>query len=130
MSGFSVALPIIYSDADGPYSLNKDLLSVVKQNLKMLILTNPGERVMDTDFGVGAKKLLFENFSQAEFGRIQSVISDQVARYLPFVIVNDITILTKENNLAIDDNAISITISYFVPNLNKSDSLNIILSSS
>jgi hypothetical protein len=38
-----------------------DLTSVVDQNIKMTLLTSPGERVFDSNFGVGLKRYLFEN---------------------------------------------------------------------
>lgn len=38
-----------------------DPLKNSKQLLKMLVLTNPGEKIMDPLFGVGVRKLLFEN---------------------------------------------------------------------
>ena len=49
MSSLSVALPLRYSTTDG-YEMNKSIKDVLKQNLKMLVLTNPGERVMDRDW--------------------------------------------------------------------------------
>ncbi len=58
--GFSVKLPLSTDKIDGPYVLNKTLESTIKQNLKMLVLTEPGERVMNGNFGVGLKRLLFE----------------------------------------------------------------------
>ena len=58
MAGISVKLPLSVSAQDGAYTLNKDLLSVVKQNFKMLILTNPGEKIMDPEVGVGIQKFL------------------------------------------------------------------------
>ena len=43
--GISVALPLVYSDLDGPYRLNKNLKEVVVQNFKNLVLTSPGESI-------------------------------------------------------------------------------------
>ena len=48
--GISAKLPLAYTKADGPYLLTKDLTENTKQNLKILIFTNPGERVMNVDF--------------------------------------------------------------------------------
>ena len=59
--GFSAKLPLSYSKTDGPYVLTKTLEENARQNLKNLILTIPGERVMNSDFGVGFSSLLFEN---------------------------------------------------------------------
>jgi hypothetical protein len=41
MAGISVALPLQMDETDGAYRLNKNLKDTVKQNFKMLLLTNP-----------------------------------------------------------------------------------------
>jgi len=71
MSSLSVALPLRYSTTDG-YQMNKTIKRLIKQNLKMLLLTNPGERVMDPTFGVGLSAYLFENFAEDVYAEIDS----------------------------------------------------------
>ena len=51
MAGLSPKLPLTLDPADG-YALNKDLKELSRQNMKMLILTNPGERIIN-------KKIIF-----------------------------------------------------------------------
>ena len=53
LQGISPRLPLVYDKTDGPYQLNKTLKQTFQQNLKMLILTMPGERPMIPEFGVG-----------------------------------------------------------------------------
>ena len=53
--GIAVALPLGVNDTDGAYILHKDLTSMAEQNLKMVILTNPGERIMVPEFGAGVR---------------------------------------------------------------------------
>ena len=62
-TGISVKLPLRVTAENGPYGLTKDLASTVKQNFKNLVLTAPGERVMDANFGVGIYAMLFENYN-------------------------------------------------------------------
>ena len=57
-TGISAKLPLAYVKSDGPYLLTKDLTENAKQNLKNLIFTNPGEKIMNSDFGVGFYALL------------------------------------------------------------------------
>ena len=45
-----------------------DLTKVVDQNLKMVLLTSPGEKLMNVNFGVGLRKYLFENNSSIQNG--------------------------------------------------------------
>ena len=77
MQGLSVALPLQVSPTDGPYRLNKNLGQVIRQNFKNMILTSPGERIMIPEFGVGLKRILFENFSGRTKERIVTQIQKQ-----------------------------------------------------
>ena len=83
--GFSVKLPFSTDKIDGPYVLNKTLESTIKQNLKMLVLTEPGERVMNGNFGVGLKRLLFEPVHPRTYENIKERVMEQTSLYLPFL---------------------------------------------
>ena len=48
-------------DSDNNFIKIDDILQNVRQKLKMLVLTNPGEKLMDPEFGVGIRKYLFES---------------------------------------------------------------------
>lgn len=88
-SGRSPALPLSPSDSDG-FTLNKTILQVCHQNFKMLLLTNPGERVMDANYGVGLKTFLFEQNVQGTHEEISTRIYDQVQKYMPYIEINRI----------------------------------------
>ena len=117
--GYSVSLPLIYSKEDGPFSLNKNMLDVVKQNLKTLILTDKGDRIMIPNFGVGLRKFLFENMNSSVNIQIEQEIIDQVRKHMPFVNINRVSILEDPNNL----NKIYVSVNFTVPALNASDIL-------
>ena len=61
MASIGVRLPLTLDSTDG-FGMIKTIRDMIKQNLKMLVLTNPGERVMEPDFGVGISQFLFGNF--------------------------------------------------------------------
>ena len=128
MIGYSAKLPLQYDTTDGFYALNKDLKDVVKQNLKMLLLTNPGERVMDADFGIGLKSLLFQNRSEVEKGRISALISEKVQKYLPFITLTDISIADTVDDSQINENAFHVSVTYYIPSLKRADNIEFILS--
>tara|TARA_Y100000592_G_scaffold781_1_gene1293 strand:+ start:41747 stop:42115 length:369 start_codon:yes stop_codon:yes gene_type:complete len=90
MSSIGVALPLLKSSNDG-FQMLKTIRQTVKQNLKMIILTNPGERVMNPEFGVGIKTYLFANFSEGVQSEIYDKIIKQVDTYLPAVKISKIT---------------------------------------
>ena len=83
--GLSVKLPLQVNTVDGAYALNKNLEEMAEQNLKMVILTNPGERVMIPEFGAGIRQFLFEPATKGTADRIKTRVQDQVAKYLPYI---------------------------------------------
>lgn len=93
--GISVKLPLSYDEVDGPFLLNKNLKEVVRQNLKNLMLTEPGERIMDADFGVGLKRLLFEPVHPVTYDKIKTRIRQQVKKYMPFLGLDNIAISAR-----------------------------------
>jgi phage baseplate assembly protein W len=123
MQGLSVALPLQVSATDGPYRLNKNLGQVIRQNFKNMILTSPGERIMIPEFGVGLKRILFENFSSRTKERIVTQIQKQIDVYMPFIVLERISFLTNEDNNKLALNELRITIQYNAPSINFSDTL-------
>ena len=101
--------------------MHKDLIGTVKQNFKNLVLTTPGERVMDTNFGVGIYGLLFENYNSDVKDQIRSSIVDQAQSYLPFIKIRSINI----DDSKMDANLLYIAINYYISPLNYADVLNI-----
>ena len=80
------------------FNLIQTYEDLVTQNLKMLILTSPGERVMDVNFGVGLKRFLFERNDQSTYQAIISKVTEQVGQYMPFVELQKIDFTTPEND--------------------------------
>ena len=118
MSSIGIKLPITYDSGDG-FTMLKTLEETVRQNLKMLILTNPGERVMEPEFGVGIQQYLFYNFSENIETQISERIKTQVGRYMPSVIINNIKFYGSDP----DTNSLSFTIEYYVSDIGLSDLL-------
>lgn len=127
MPNYAPKLPLEYNQSFGPYTSLTSINDVIKQNLKMLVLTNPGERIMNPNFGVGIKRFLFENKSNKTYGSIRGKITSQVSTYLPFISIDNILISDLVSQLPNDfyENAVQISIHYTVPNANINDVLNI-----
>jgi phage baseplate assembly protein W len=116
-SGISLKIPLAYDKHDGPYALLKELPEVVKQNFKNLILTIPGERIMNPDFGVGVHNLLFEQESAQIIELFNQRLGEQVQKYMPFIQIVDV-------NAGFDNkNTLHIMIKYFITSLGISDKL-------
>ena len=89
MAGRSPKLPLSRDPQDG-YALNQTIRDVARQNLKMLVLTAPGERIMIPEFGVGLRNYLFENASDEIFFILKSRIMEQARTYLPYITINSV----------------------------------------
>ena len=94
--GLSPKLPLSKNPVDG-YSLNKTYKEMIIQNLIMLVLTAPGERIMEPSFGVGLRNYLFLNDDPKIRADISSKIDEQVKKYMPFVEVLGIDFNQIEN---------------------------------
>ena len=84
---------------------------LIRQNFKNLLLTVPGERIMDPDFGVGIQRFLFENGITAS-SDIRSETARKVGKYMPFVNLQNVLVEPGE-----EQNSLTVRIFYSVPSL-------------
>lgn len=106
-------------DSDNNFIKIDDILVNVRQKLKMLVLTNPGEKLMDPEFGVGIRKYLFEPDKGAvsysyingvlntiQIQDFQSVIKQsidaQVAKYSSDITIYDVKVTLEEQILYLE----------------------------
>jgi phage baseplate assembly protein W len=125
--GLSPKLPMSLHPSDG-YKLTKTYKEMVKQNMKMLILTSPGERMMDPYFGVGLRNFLFQPNHPKTWGTIEGRIKIQVKKYMPFVKVQNIDFGSMDDNPNFGSNTLSISLTYIILPLDSADSLNLFVS--
>ena len=123
MAGLSPKLPLMISDLDGAYALTKTFEEMIEQNLKNLLLTNPGERIMDPLFGVGLKTFLFEMNTTVQHDQIRKEVIKQTTTYMPFIDVSSVLIDSTATNEALDENMIAMSVIYTIPALGKTTSL-------
>lgn len=119
MAGLAPKLPLTRDSRDG-FTLIKDFGTMARQNLKMLILTVPGERVMDSLYGVGMKRYLFQNFHEGTYSEIDDKIREQVKIYMPFLKIQQILFRPE----GMDSNRLGISIKYAIPRIGVKDFLN------
>jgi phage baseplate assembly protein W len=120
-NGLTPSFPFTVDSEESDYILIERSQDLIRQNLTNLILTSPGERMMDPEFGVGIKRFLFENRTQSLLSAIKDNINSQVKKYMPFVSVANVVFATSEEN----PNFLGITINYFVTPLKLGDNLNL-----
>ena len=89
----TVKFPLEF-DEDGKYKLydSDDLVRIINQNIKNILLTVPGEFIFNSNFGVGLRKLLFEFPNTIDNSSINSRIMNQLRTYAPYITVLDVSL--------------------------------------
>ena len=123
MKGYSPKLPLVLDPRHG-FRLTQSLKEVTSQNLKMLVLTSPGERVMEPSFGVGLYNFLFELEVDNTRIRLRERINEQVNKYMPFVEIIQISFSPSEG-ANVGMNSLGVIIRYAIPSLGDTDILRI-----
>lgn len=107
---------------ESPIDQNEDLtdpLDQVKQNFRTLLLTRPGERLGDPEFGIGIQDFLFEMNTIETQSQVNSKIRSQVNIYMSYITITNITLQRFDNN----ENGLYVAISYYVPQINQQDQI-------
>jgi len=106
--------------------MHYDLLDQIKDNLKNLILTNYGERLIQYNFGANLRPLLFEYTNKENFDDEAMLnINTAVSKYMSFV-----NLIDYESKVILEDgmSKIKLKINFNVPLLNiTKDELEVIL---
>lgn len=123
MIGTGPKFPLMSDEIDGHYVLNKTTKETVKQNLKFLFLTSPGERIHNTNFGIGLRRSLFEQNTTSLHRSIDSRIRTQISIYLPYVSILSVEFISSLTNSDIDENSMGIKLVYKINTINVSDGI-------
>ena len=117
--GYSAQLPLTTNVTH--YDMIDDFVANTKQNVKNLLLTSPGERVMLPDFGVGLRRFLFENDARFISSEIQDRIFEQFRFYLDFIEIIEVRFATSDDSPDIKENVLAIKLSYRITILDTFD---------
>lgn len=109
MSFYSPILPLKRGDKD-TYETYKTIKEQINFYLKNLLLTFPGENISDPSYGVGLHSFLFEPSAFSTYSNVISEISSQISRYIPYIVVSNISV--DEDPSSIDSNLLNIKIVY------------------
>jgi len=86
----------------------------VKSNIKNLLLTKKGERLMQPEFGSGLQELLFE-FNDGDLAeKIETTITEALEQWLPYVTAEQIDIEQTNDNK--DKNLVNVSIAFSILN--------------
>lgn len=107
--------------------ISKDLALIkddeaVKQSIKNLVLTDPGERLMQPFIGGGIRALLFENITPAVLNLIENLVKSTINTYEPRADIINVSASSKY-----DDNTVNVVVNFYIRNTNEPIKLDLIL---
>lgn len=117
-SAIGPKLPLNLDKKDG-FIMIDNYVDEVKQNLKTLFLTAPGERVYIPDFGIGMRNYLFKNRTTSLDGDIKARIKQQIDTYMPFISIIDVQVWDSPDV----ENLLYLKFEYFIVPLNLQDQI-------
>jgi len=94
-----IRFPLGYSP-EGFFYKTKTILEQSKANLRNLLLTTPGERVFQPDFGSNLKSLVFEQRVNLD-EEINSTIRLSTEKFLPYININNVFTVQEQNQVNI-----------------------------
>ena len=104
-----ITLPIQRGN-DGYFAQSFRTFDQVRSNLKNLLLTKKGERIIHPEFGSGLHDLLFQPATEKFEEDLETTINEAVAKWLPYVFVEDINIdISKEQT---DNNQAKVSLKF------------------
>ena len=106
-------LPIRKSDGmDGWFASTSDTISAVKNNIRLLLDTEKGERLMQPNLGMNLKKYMFEQYNDGTRLSIEDDIVSTFKKWLPFVKIQDIRTRMEAGDMVSGNNTINISIDF------------------
>ena len=94
---------------EGYFASTTTTIKAVKNNIRNLVRTNKGERLMQPNLGLNLRNYMFEQFTDETLLSVQNDIVDTFKVWLPFVEIRDIQINMDEND-SIGKNKMNINI--------------------
>ena len=105
-----INLPFKKSEGSEGYFLSTTTtIEAVKNNVKLLLSTDKGERIFQPNLGVGLRRFLFEPITGETTLAIQNEIVDTFNFWLPFITIKDIQVETTSAD-GTNPNQISINV--------------------
>jgi len=106
------------------YFYSQSEIDQIKSDMLILLLTNPGERVMNPEYGTPLKKLIFEPNDIVVKNQARSIIAQSLNKWEPRVAIQQVEVLTNVDNNSLnglddkteEEHILFIRISFIDPN--------------
>jgi phage baseplate assembly protein W len=110
---YGITLPVQKGNT-GYFSQAFSSFEQAKSNLRNLLMTKKGERIMQPNFGTGLHSLLFEPIDSSFETKLQETITSNVNYWLPYINIEEIDI--EMTDAMKDRNTAHMTIQFTVGN--------------
>jgi phage baseplate assembly protein W len=87
--------PVGVDTASGRIAMSEDAQDI-KEAIRIILETAPGERLMRPDFGCGIHDLVFSTISRATVGLFESRVREAILKWEPRVEIVQLDISTRE----------------------------------
>ena len=115
-----IKTPIRRGSRFGVFDMHTDAVEQIKDNLKNLILTNHGERVMFTDYGADLRSILFMMVTELTSDVVSEIavkIKDAADKYMPYIVLERMEITHSSMDPKLPTNYARIRIGFQVPGI-------------
>ena len=114
------------NSGDGYFQTSKTTVESIKNNIKLLLQTERGDRVFQPLLGMNLRSFLFEQITEDTRVQIENNIVDAFETWLPFVELKDIQI--GSDSVTEDSNKININIVFSIKRAsNSTESVGVVL---
>ena len=115
---YGIAYPFSNNNLDNVYmDVNESFADGIKSQVMHLILTPRGRVLRNPDFGTDLIKYIFSPKDEDTFSDVKKEISSQIVKYIPNVVLEDISVFEDEN----DEHGIIVSVTYSVRRGNKAE---------
>ena len=97
---------------------NYETRNAIKVNLINFLLTNPGERPDNPEFGGGLREFIFTQIQSDNLEFLREDVQNKISNNFPNVSIENLNVLSNSDN-----NEITVEISYSIPHTNINDQL-------
>ena len=95
---------------DGYFKTTKTTIESVKNNIRLLLKTEKGERLFQPNLGLALRRFLFQQINEDTNILIENEIVDTFEKWLPFVEIRELDVNTQPVNS--DRNQIKIKVTF------------------
>ena len=110
-----IGIDLPFRKSNGPegwFASTSYSIDAVKQNVKLLLQTRKGERLMQPNLGIDLHRFLFEPLDDDLILEIQNEIVETFSLWLPFVTIKDMSVGMDEDASDINGNTLFVKVDF------------------